>query len=342
MVPESLTAVSENVSPSIFSSLSNNAKLIGPTWILSSAIFTTYSTTSFLKYKSARSSLIPPKKSNNNFSSLITKSHNQFKIKNRPALLIFYRFSGSLLCGLFVHSKPFLWKDRLRSTLSHIPDFTLPSLFLFLANFSNSIALDRIGISLTYTSKCGIPILTVLLTLLLDGWKALPSIATLLTLVPIAVGIALASWNSPTFESIGFICALISCTSQAALNVSSKRVLMRWEGMSGLEAQRAMVTVALGLTVGMQLLTVLINSFSLFFLAKNEDDDLKQKLSIENEQVEPNPPLGLSILAVISYHIEYVLSFMFVRLVEPITYGACDAMRRLAIILTGKKNVWWG
>jgi len=112
---------------------------------------------------------------------------------------------------------------------------------------------------------------------------------------------------------------------------------MRWEGMSGLEAQRAMVTVALGLTVGMQLLTVLINSFSLFFLAKNEDDDLKQKLSIENEQVEPNPPLGLSILAVISYHIEYVLSFMFVRLVEPITYGACDAMRRLAIILTGKK-----
>lgn len=42
-------------------------------------------------------------------------------------------------------------------------------------------------------------------------------------------------------------------------------------------------------------------------------------------------------MAVCAYHIEYVLSFMFVKLVAPITYGACDAIRRLAIIITGQR-----
>jgi hypothetical protein len=30
------------------------------------------------------------------------------------------------------------------------------------------------------------------------------------------------------------------------------------------------------------------------------------------------------------------LSFTFVSLVSPITYGACDAVRRLSIIITGR------
>jgi Triose-phosphate Transporter family len=42
-------------------------------------------------------------------------------------------------------------------------------------------------------------------------------------------------------------------------------------------------------------------------------------------------------MAVSAYHIEYVLSFIFVKLVAPITYGTCDAIRRLAIILVGRR-----
>ena len=40
-------------------------------------------------------------------------------------------------------------------------------------------------------------------------------------------------------------------------------------------------------------------------------------------------------MATIAYHAEYVLSFMFVKLVAPITYGACDSVRRLSIIISG-------
>jgi Triose-phosphate Transporter family len=104
--------------------------------------------------------------------------------------------------------------------------------------------LDRIGIGLTYTSKCGIPIITVLLTFLLDGVHALPSVATLASLIPIAFGIAAASWSAPTFEVIGLVMASVSATAQSALNVSSKRILSR-TGVSGPAGQRTMVAVGL-------------------------------------------------------------------------------------------------
>ena len=41
-------------------------------------------------------------------------------------------------------------------------------------------------------------------------------------------------------------------------------------------------------------------------------------------------------MAMISYHVEYLLSFIFVTMVGPITYGTCDAIRRLGIILFGR------
>jgi hypothetical protein len=55
----------------------------------------------------------------------------------------------------------------------------LPSVFFFIANCTNSIVLKRIGISLTYTPKYSIPLITVLFTLLLDGMNVLSSKATL-------------------------------------------------------------------------------------------------------------------------------------------------------------------
>ena len=48
-----------------------------------------------------------------------------------------------------------------------------------------------------------------------------------------------------------------------------------------------------------------------------------------------DPPAALSMAAVLAYHLEYVLSFSFVKLVQPITYSACDAVRRLSIIVSG-------
>lgn len=297
MNPSTGDMLAPAISPSSFSSFSQSANAVGAAWVLSSAIFTTYSTTTFLKYQA---------------SEVIKGGGSALSVLSRPGLLTLYRFGGSLLLGIIAHPD-FNVGKRLEDTLRNLPAFTLPAIFLFVANYANSMALGRIGISLTYTSKCAIPLITVLLTLILDGKSALPSKETLLSLIPIALGIACASWNSPTFEPFGFAAAMTSCAAQSALNVSSKRAMNK-TGIAGPEAQRCMVSV--GFVI------------SLFLSIFQVSQTPKQVTSAE-------PPAWLSCFAVVSYHLEYVLSFMFVKLVAPITYGACDAVRRLAIILSG-------
>jgi hypothetical protein len=168
-----------------------------------------------------------------------------------------------------------------------------------------------------------VPLMTVLLTALLDGVGALPNAAALASLLPIAVGIAAASWNTPTFELFGFLAALLSTTAQSALNVSSKKALTK-TGLSGPVAQRCMVAIGLAITM--------VFNLAHFVLESRQEQEMEEKLA----ELRKAPPAWLTLMAVSAYHVEYVLSFVFVKLVRPITYGTCDAVRRLTIILTGR------
>ena len=192
-----------------------NPHLVGATWVISSALFTTYSTTKFLKYETAESSS-PSKR--------LKKTRSLFSSLSRPELLTLSRFAGSLLLGLTAHPNLKV-AERLTETLSASRHFALPAFFLYVANYMNSISLDRIGISLTYTSKCGIPLMTVVLTLLTGGFGDLPNALALASLIPIAVGIACASWNSPSFELFGFLAAMTSTLAQRC--VPTIRVLAK-------------------------------------------------------------------------------------------------------------------
>lgn len=301
--------------------------VVGVTWMLSSALLTTYSTNHFLKYN-AQPPTLQGKAAQRGSRSMgksvaatspttATRLPRVLATMSRPTLLTLSRFGGSLLLGLLAHTDGAV-VTRLVETVAAARHFWLPAFFLFIANYANSISLDRIGISLTYTSKCGIPLMTVLLTLL--SGHALPNPLALLSLLPIALGIAAASWNSPTFEKYGFLAALVSTLAQSALNVSSKTAITK-TGIRGPDAQRAMVAVGLGLALCSTALVMLFSS-------RNDPADV--------EYHPPLPPAWLGSAAVVAYHIEYVLSFMFVRLVAPITYGTCDAMRRLSIILSGR------
>jgi Triose-phosphate Transporter family len=296
---------SQSVIPSL-STLSSNAQLIGTAWMVSSALFTTYSTTKFLKFESSPSRPGIPSK----------------YLVSRSTLLTLYRFSGSLLLGLIAHAN-FDVCSRIRETWELCPTFFVPAIFLFIANYTNSISLNRIGISLTYTSKCAIPLVTLLLTIAMDGAQSLPSVKVLLTLIPIALGIAASSWNHPTFEPVGFFAAMASCTAQSALNVSCKKVMNK-VGVSGPTAQRAMVAV--GLVIASIYTTVQVFTQSSLILSSTSGGDGEKKME---------PPAILSMAAVLAYHLEYALSFSFVKLVQPITYSASDAVRRLSIIICG-------
>ncbi|CAJ1912457.1 unnamed protein product [Cylindrotheca closterium] len=151
----------------------------------------------------------------------------------------------------------------------------------------------------------------------MDGKDALPRLPAILALVPIAIGIAAASWDHPTFEPLGLIAAFISCTAQSLLNILSKKVMTK-SNIPGAVAQRAMISVGL-VIVG------LVSAFQ-FAAAANAKDPVKG---------QEHPPSLLAGAAATAYHVEYLLSFTFVKLVAPITYSTCDAIRRLGIIVAG-------
>lgn len=142
------------------------------------------------------------------------------------------------------------------------------------------------------------------------------------------MGIAMASWNTPTFDLHGFLAAITSATAQAALNVSCKRALTKTK-TSGLQAQTTMAALAFCIAM----ITTTLNALqtNLILRDKNEVGN-KNKM----HKVKDFPPKQLLIGAVCSYHVEYVLSFLFLSLVKPITYGTCDAIRRLGIIISGR------
>jgi hypothetical protein len=138
----------------------------------------------------------------------------------------------------------------------------------------------------------------------------------------------MASWNSPTFDLSGFISAAVSATSQALLNVSCKRALTKTK-TSGLQAQTTMAALAFCIAI----ITTTVDAYKKHITKINGN---KQRGDL-NEFIQAIPPVSIAIGAVASYHIEYVLSFLFLSLVKPITYGTCDAIRRLGIIMSGRR-----
>lgn len=196
-ISSAAAAVGSTSSPITLTSAASNPLLVGGGWMFSTIIFSTYYTNVFLKYDGSKEEDRQGDFSDRQMKALL-KNTSPLEVGrtgrgnplvgilgtiSRPQLLTLYRFSGSLLLGIFAHPKILDWWTRIERTIQFSGEFALPALFLFMANYCNSIALDRIGISLTYTSKCIIPLITVLLTLLIDGLEAMPSIPALLTLI---------------------------------------------------------------------------------------------------------------------------------------------------------------
>lgn len=136
-------------------SLASNPMAVGAAWMISSALFTTYSTTKFIRMSNQQTE---------NISSMTAKGTGLLRPRPSPlasererlpnrlrrtllsmsqtlppaSLLTMYRFTGSLLFGLVLHTDVWAIGDRLRATLAAVPALALPAVFLFIANFSNS------------------------------------------------------------------------------------------------------------------------------------------------------------------------------------------------------------
>uniref|UniRef100_A0A7S1UB46 Sugar phosphate transporter domain-containing protein n=1 Tax=Phaeomonas parva TaxID=124430 RepID=A0A7S1UB46_9STRA len=128
----------------------------------------------------------------------------------------------------------------------HARAYARPALALLTANFCNSVALKRTGITITYVTKCIIPIATGLLCLLGLGPAPPRKFGTIAGMAVLCSGIAAASAGNGSFELFGFLAALVSAFAQSFLTVFSKAAYEE-AGLSGPQAQFVMATLALSI-----------------------------------------------------------------------------------------------
>eukprot|EP00520_Triparma_pacifica_P016766 CAMPEP_0118658450 /NCGR_PEP_ID=MMETSP0785-20121206/14575_1 /TAXON_ID=91992 /ORGANISM="Bolidomonas pacifica, Strain CCMP 1866" /LENGTH=151 /DNA_ID=CAMNT_0006551469 /DNA_START=551 /DNA_END=1002 /DNA_ORIENTATION=- len=138
------------------------------------------------------------------------------------------------------------------------------------------------------------------------------------------------SYESSKFRRDGFLYAIMSCVSQVCLNVYSKKAMMSLN-VGGMEAFMNL-TLAGFLLTSMKILFPPFVATTSSILSSSPPTVLKKK----KVSFGSHPPLKLSIFASASYHVEYLLSFVLISLISPLTYAVSDAVRRLAVIVVGK------
>ena len=209
--------------------------LVGASWFTVSSILTTYSTSAFLLHpRSSGKAKEASSSSSVLLNSVIGKTTS-------PLLLTLWRFGLSQAASTVTLALLYFFRDpgsrmpsaAARAAVSRLcktlPVFFVPAVSLYAANLFNSYALATSGISLTYVTKCSIPIFTLLLSPLLIGRSGVANVsaARKLMLIPISLGIAMSCFVSTRFSLRGLAYALISCVAQVCLNVFSVSRLQR-------------------------------------------------------------------------------------------------------------------
>jgi len=295
--------------------------IIGVMWMLTTAFYSNYANTVFIK----------------EMESVV--AHN------------LSRFAGSaLLCilvGLFTaYTKPAYKQYKI---------FLAPSMCIVLMNVANSIALKEVGVTLTYTVKSTIPVWTCLYSYLYLGERY--SYGIIGALLTSCMGVALAAAGDVDFSLYGFGFAVVSCLSQTAFTLLTKKALKdakleklpmvgfgtsmlnatffasivyQAEPFMGLASPNVYTKAANGV-VGPT--NALLADTIGFPFDMPEIGYAMDFIGLANTSVYNFWPLGLVLMAASSYFCEYGLNFVYVSRVSAVTASITDIVRRLSTIL---------
>ncbi len=282
--------------------------VVGSLWFVTSALLSTWANTTFLK----------------TFQD--------------PLLHTLIRFLGSAILGVIYLL--LTGEVKISEILSVVRNVMVPAVLLWLANYSNSISLKMAGITLTYVVKACIPVFTVIICSL-SGQK-FPAVIYA-SLLPICLGVALASGSDLDFSLWGLIAAFVSALAQTLMNISIKSVRVK-TGYTGPKAFMGMTIVCTAVTLLVVLGDFLRLNFGSEVVNTAASDAavwiLPQSLvilrSVAQQLQEYNAwPLQLVLISSLAYHLEYILNFIFVGYVSTVTFSVSDIVRRISIILVG-------
>ncbi|CAL8108632.1 unnamed protein product [Orchesella dallaii] len=248
------------------------------------------------------------------FNNVIGKQLlNQFEY---PMTLTFVQ-----LVSISVYSIPLLRTVVNHSNNNHvvtIPDSLYWKIIVplavgkFLASVSSHVSIWKVTVSYAHTVKATMPLFTVVLTRLLFNERH--STQIYLSLVPIILGVCIATATELSFNTTGLLTALLATCGFSLQNIFSKRVLRQ---------TNAHQFYLLALLARLSLLM-----FTPFWLLI----DVRSMMyhSFENTNVES--VICLLVLDGFLNFVQNIFAFTILNLVSPLTYAVANATKRIFII----------
>ncbi|XP_078042625.1 solute carrier family 35 member E1 homolog [Augochlora pura] len=225
------------------------------------------------------------------------------------------------LTSITVYSGPFfnMWGVRKYST--EIPwgyylRLIVPlALGKFVANVFSHVSIWKVPVSYVHTVKATMPFFTVLLSRIIlrekQTWKVY------LSLVPIVIGVGVATLTELSFNMIGLLSALASTMAFSLQNIYSKKVLQD----TGIHHLRLLFIL------GRLALILFLPIWLIYDLRQLIYDPIAHGLADLSYYV-----LGLLLLDGVLNWFQNIIAFSVISIVTPLTYAVASASKRIFVI----------
>lgn len=192
-----------------------------------------------------------------------------------------------------------------------------PAAMHAIGHVAANLSFAAVAISLTHTVKTLEPAFNVILSrLVLGEATALPVMASLL---PIMVGVAMASAAELSFNWYGFISAMISNLTFGFRAVWSKRAMNNMKNLG-----------STGIYAWTTLISVFICAPGIFVFEPQVFAAISDLIAAKGLVGFATPLLSVGIL----YHLYNQFAFNTLARVTPVSHGVCNVVKRICIIAT--------
>jgi solute carrier family 35, member E1 len=221
-----------------------------------------------------------------------------------------------------------------RSLVRTLTIFAPISMFVVLGKLATYASYGTVSMSLTHTAKALEPVFNVLLSGLL--FRELRSWGVYVSLLPIALGVWLASASEVTFHVVGFSLATLSAAMKVLDNIYTKRV-MNTEHFTFFEIHFWCGVASIVTLTPVLLVQMLVFSDGSGASSGTAGAGGSEMAAAPGAWHAPLTSLPLASMLVSSF-LQYsssLSSYMVLSLVTHLTFAVVNSMKRLTIILSG-------
>ncbi|KAF7494728.1 Solute carrier family 35 member E1 [Sarcoptes scabiei] len=185
----------------------------------------------------------------------------------------------------------------------------------FFASLTSHISLWAVPVSYAHTVKASMPLFVVILSRLILGERQ--TIKVYFSLIPIIVGVFIASVTELEFNMTGLFAALFSIFIFSLQNIYSKKVLK----------ETSIHHLHLLFILAKHALLMFIPFWAYYDLPRIIAGDHQKQVNIDSWTIG-----AFLFLDGLCNYLQNVIAFTMLSLVTPLTYSVCNASKRIAVI----------